>query len=165
VAFRLAASILIKGGSMRKSVGFVTAALLLAAPVQARDWSDQTTGRQTGAFVGAQLHVPLGGKTKAEPRASLGVAPTFTRVSTHGIHTSIGEGLALNLALKSKPQLTLAGVRADRALGLAARDGPDMEAKNGISTGGWIAIGVGTVLVAGAVGFALWVDSIEDNED
>jgi hypothetical protein len=40
-----------------------------------------------------------------------------------------------------------------------------MEAKNGISTGGWIAIGVGTVLVAGAVGFALWVDSIEDNED
>ena len=78
---------------MRKSLGFVTATLLVATPVHARDWADQTTGRQTGAFVGAQLHVPLSGKTKEQPRASLGVAPTFTRVSTRGVHTSIGEGL------------------------------------------------------------------------
>jgi hypothetical protein len=41
----------------------------------------------------------------------------------------------------------------------------DPDNKSGISTAGWVAIGVGTVLVAGAVGFALWVDAIEDNED
>jgi hypothetical protein len=150
---------------MRKSLGFVTAALLLATPVQAQDWADQTTGQHTGAFVGAQVHVPLGGKSMARPRASLGVAPAFTRVSARGVHTNIGNGVALTLAPKSKPELRLAGVRADRALGLTARGGAGMGAKNGISTGGWIAIGVGTVLVAGAVGFALWVDSIEDNED
>ena len=60
---------------MRKSLGFVTATLLVVTPVHARDWADQTTGRQTGAFVGAQLHVPLSGKTKEQPRASLGCCP------------------------------------------------------------------------------------------
>ncbi len=150
---------------MHKSLAFVSAILLLAAPLQARDWTDQTTSRQTGAFAGAQLHVPLGGKGKARARALLGVAPTFTRASTHGVHTTIGDGLALSFTPGAKPNLTLAGIRADRALGLAQEKGPAVSRKQGVSTAGWIAIGVGTVLVAGAVGFALWVDAIEDNED
>jgi hypothetical protein len=150
---------------MRKSLGFVTAALLLAAPVQARDWADQTTGQHTGAFAGAQVHIPLGGKTKARARASLGVAPTFSRLSTHGIHTTIGEGLALTLAPKSKPQLTLAGVRADRALGLTSADGSVSGRKQGVSTLGWVGIGVGAVLIAGVVGVALWADHISDCEE
>ena len=150
---------------MRKSLGFVTAALLVATPVHARDWADQTTGRQTGAFVGAQLHVPLSGKTKERPRASLGVAPTFTRVSTRGLHTSIGEGLALSITPRSKPQLTLAGARADRALGLTAANGRATGRGQGVSTLGWVGIGVGAVLVVGVVGVALWADHVSDCEE
>jgi len=150
---------------MRKSVGFVTATLLLATPLQARDWADQTTGRHTGAFAGAQLHVAFGGKTNARPRASLGVAPAFSRASTHGVHTTIGEGLALSLAARSKPQVTLAGVRADRAFGLTTANGSASGRKQGISTLGWVGIGVGAVLVAGVVGVALWADHISDCEE
>jgi hypothetical protein len=148
---------------MRSALAFITAASLLASPAAAHDYSAGDV--RTGTFVGARLHVPIGGKAMERPHASLGIGPTLTRVSNREIRTRIGEGLALDLTPGKKVELKLAGLRADRALGLTTRNGPNKDGKNGISTGGWVAIGVGTVLIAGAVGFALWVDSIEDNED
>jgi opacity protein-like surface antigen len=151
---------------MHKSLGFIAAAALLAAPAQAHDWADQTTGRHTGAFVGAQLHVGFRGKTIERPRATLGIAPTFSRMSTHaGVHTSIGEGLALSFGAKSKPELTFGGVRADRALGFTSENGRAADGKQGVSTAGWIGIGVGTLLVIGVVGVALWADHVSDCEE
>jgi hypothetical protein len=151
---------------MHKSLGFIVVAALLAAPAQAHDWADQTTGRNTGAFVGAQLHVGFRGKAIERPRATLGIAPTFSRMSTHGgVHTNIGEGLALSFAPKSKTELTFGGVRADRALGFTSQNGQTAGRKQGVSTAGWIGIGVGTVLVVGAVGVALWADHVLDCEE
>ena len=77
------------------------------------------------------------------------------------IQTRIGEGLALNFQGKSKPTLTVAGVRADAAM----QDRVGERNRSGISTGGWIAIGVGTVLVAGAIGAALFIDAVNDNSE
>ena len=151
---------------MHKTLGFIAAAALLAAPVQARDWADQTTSRHAGTFVGAQLHVGFRGKAIERPRATFGIAPTLSRMSTHGgVHTRIGEGLALSFAASSKPELTFGGVRADRALGFTRDDGRATGLKQGVSTAGWIGIGVGTVLVVGAVGVALWADHVLDCEE
>src|SRR3954452_15195243 len=106
---------------MRKSLGLV-AAVSLALPAQAHEWADQTTGRHTGAFVGAQFKMAFHGRKVEALRASLGIAPAFSRVSTHGVHTNIGDGLALSITRGAKPNLTLGGVRAHTALGLT-RDG------------------------------------------
>ena len=57
------------------------------------------------------------------------------------VKTTIGEGIALNLG--RKPTLTLAGVPADQALGLRPSNEVDAGQKMGVSTGGWIAIGLG----------------------
>jgi hypothetical protein len=40
-----------------------------------------------------------------------------------------------------------------------------MSNKQGVSTGGWIAIGVGTAVVVAAAGFALWADHVIDCEE
>jgi hypothetical protein len=77
--------------------------------------------------------------------------------------TRIGDGLALNLAGK-KPTIMLAGRPAKAALGFERIDGRHEDTKLGISTGGWVAIGAG-IVAAAAVGFALWVDEIDDHSD
>jgi hypothetical protein len=150
---------------MRKILIGLVATAMLAAPTQAAHWQDRTADARPGAFVGARVQLPLGHNV-AQPRASLGIAPTQSRISSNGmVRTRIGEGLALNLNADRKPTLTLAGVPAGHALGLETRRSTDPNHKAGISTGGWIAIGVGTAVVAGAVAFALWVDAINDNSD
>jgi len=150
---------------MRRIIISLALVGLVSAPAQARDWSEQAADRHAGAFVGAQFRVSFDGSRLEKPRASLGVAPTLSRISNSGVHTTIGDGLALSLNEESRPELTLAGVRADRALGLTRESGPALNTKQGVSTGGWIAIGVGTVLVVGAVGFALWADHVIDCEE
>ena len=147
-----------------KMLWAAAAAAVIAAPLQATAFDQSAV--QPGAFAGARFQLALGGKTGAQPRASLTIAPTQSRISNNGmIRTRIGDGIALNLTGREKPTITLAGVRADEALGLTAQRMRDPDNKSGLSTAGWVAIGVGTVLVAGAVAFALWVDAIEDNED
>ena len=75
------------------------------------------------------------------------------------VRTTVGEGLALNFSPRSKPTLTLAGVRADRVLSLAASE--DDDSKRGVSTGVWIAIGVAAAVGVGAL---LYADYCNDNE-
>jgi hypothetical protein len=145
----------------RALVGLVLANIV-AAPIQAAGWENQATDVRPGAFVGARVMLPLGGQAPARPRATLAIAPTLSRISDDGmIQTQIGEGLALNLQGKSKATLTVAGIRADEAF----EDRMGEDNWSGVSTGGWIAIGVGTVLVAGAIGAALFVDAVNDNSE
>ena len=147
---------------MRKILIGMILASLVAAPIQAAGWENQATDVRPGAFVGARVQLPLGGKIPTRPRAALAIAPTLSRISDDGmIDTRIGEGLALNIESRSKPTLTVAGVRADTAL----KDRVGERNRSGISTGGWIAIGVGTVVVAGAIGLALFVDAMNDNSE
>ena len=145
---------------MKIAVMAIIATGLITAPVQAADWSDV----RPGTFVGARL--TIGGKTGKRPVAALTIAPTQTRLSSDGVTSMrIGEGIALNLAPGAKPTLTLAGVRADAVLGLQ-RDGDlNSDRKLGVSTGGWIAIGVGAAVLVGAAVFYNAATSCEDHDD
>jgi hypothetical protein len=149
---------------MHKKLFWLASAALLTVPVQATAAQYDDAGVRTGAFVGARFQVPLGGRAKAKPRAALAIAPTLSRISGNGeVRTSFGEGVAFRL--DSHPTLTLAGMPADQALGLRTSGDPDAKHKQGISNGGWIAIGVGAVVVAAAIyGFALY-DEARDNSD
>ena len=150
---------------MRAILTASIAIAVAATPTQAAGWSQQGSEIRPGAFIGARLKVPLGGSVRSAPRAGLTIAPTQSRISRNGyISSRIGEGVALDLA-GAKPTLALGGVRADQALGLTTRPPTKTDQKSGISTGGWIASGVGTVVVGGLIGFALWVDADNDSSD
>jgi hypothetical protein len=150
---------------MRKTVGLMAGLACISSATQAQVRSDEVVGRSTGVFVGAQFRVPLNGKAKAKPRATLGISPAFSRATMHGTRTAIGDGLGLSFTPGAKPNLTLGAARADRALGLTRRSGPGAHNKQGISTLGWVGIGVGTALVAGVIGLALWADHVSDCEE
>lgn len=141
---------------MKKAGIFMIAGGLITAPVQAADWSDV----RPGTFIGARL--TIGGRTGGRPSAALTIAPTQNRISQNGIgDMTIGEGLALNLTPGARPTLTLAGVRADTALGLQRDRDLDSSKKLGMSTAGWVAVGVGSAaLIFG--GLYLAADHIAD---
>lgn len=129
---------------MHKLIVGCLAATLIATPVQAADQTDV----RFGTFAGAQFKLPIGGATKMRPQARLSVAPTQSRYSADGmIRTRIGEGVALDFTAARKPTLMLAGVRADTALGLRSQERIDADNKLGLSTSGWIGVGVGSVAV------------------
>ena len=149
---------------MRKLCMGLLAASLLGAPAQAAGL-DAASEVRLGAFVGARLQLPLGYANGHRPRAALAIAPTRSQISDSGtIRTAIGEGVAFNLSPGRKPTVTLAGVRADVALGFERQRPVDAENGMGISTGGWIGIGVGTVALA-LGGLYLWADHISDCEE
>ena len=145
---------------MRKSVLFATLATLMMAPVQAAEWQNQSVDTRPGVYIGGRVHMSLGGKAAARPRALLSLAPMLSRTSTIGIvRTNIGEGLALNFGQQSKPTLTLAGVRADQALGLSSGPTTNHGSKSGMSDGAKVAIGVGVGLALVVGGGFLYLSS------
>ena len=137
---------------------------LVTVPIEANAAQYNGPDIRTGAFVGARFQMPLGRRSIAKPRAALAIAPTFSRSSSHGeIQTSIGEGAALNLG--SRPTVTLMGVRADKALGINRSGRVNSENKLGVSSGGWVAIGVGALVLTGGLVFLQVRDAAEDNSD
>ena len=147
---------------MRKLISSLAGAGLFLAPVEAAAAQYEAVDARPGAFVGARFQIAFGGERATKPRAALTIAPTLTRRSDGAeVRTSIGEGFALNIG--RRPTLTLAGVRADQALGIAPSKDVDAEHKLGVSTGGWIAIGVGVIAVAGGLYFLHLMDVAEDN--
>lgn len=147
---------------LRRIIAGLAASGLLAAPAHAGFAEYKVTETQAGLFVGAQFKLSLGGRAAAKPRAVLALSPTTSRVSSRGlVRTDIGEGIAVDFTSNSKPTLTLAGIRADRALGLAGSRRPDDNNKMGLSTGAWVGIGV---LAAIGVTTLLFVDYCHDKE-
>lgn len=143
---------------MKKAGIFMIATGLVTTPVHAADWSDT----RPGAFVGARL--TIGGKTR-RPQAALTIAPTQNRISHNGMSSmKVGEGLALNLTPGARPTLTLAGVRADSALGLQRDRQVDSDEKLGVSSGGWVAIALGSAAII-AGGLYLAADHIADCDE
>ena len=136
--------------------------MTLPAPAIGATYDDANV--RPGTFAGVRLQITLGGKTSRKARAALAIAPTSSRISDGAIvQTRIGEGIALNLG--SRPTVTLAGVRADRALGLVSALGSESDQKLGLSKGGWIAVGVGAVVLGAAIyGFSVY-DAARDNTD
>ena len=150
---------------MRKAVTAIILAILITAQAEAASWQDQPIDSRPGAFLGARLKLPLGHQAKAKPRAEFAFAPTQSRISSSGlVRTRIGEGLAFGIAPKAKPTLTLAGMRADTALGLTRTGRSKAEQKLGVSTGGWVAIGVGAAVVIAGVAYLAWAEHVSDCE-
>jgi hypothetical protein len=149
---------------MHKLILSLATAGMLIVPVGASAAQNEVAHVRPGTFVGARFHIAFGGKQASKPRAAFAIAPTLTSISEGaGVRTRIGEGVALNFG--RKPSLTLAGKRADQALGLTPSKDADARHKLGVSTGGWIAIGIGAVAVAGGLYFVHLVDEAEDNSD
>lgn len=115
---------------------------------------------QVGAFGGLRLHVPLDGEAgERGARLGLALAPTSRTESLRGdSRTRIGEGLELGISGAGPAQLSMAGTPLSRlAQGGDAPRGP----RAGISTVGWIAIGVGVA----AIGTVAWFVHAMNDED
>ena len=138
----------------------VAAQIALAAqPACAADFGDQRAdaGQQHGAFAGARLRIPLGGAAgDRKARAGLTMAPVTQGRQTDGsIRTRFGEGVEYRFAGGSKPELAFGGRSMSQG-----RAGPDGR-KMGISTLGWVGIGVGVVAVILVTAF-VWCDADND---
>lgn len=107
--------------------------------------------QQAGAFAGLRLRMGLDGTAdQRRLRAGLTVAPTLhSRTADGAVHLRIGEGLELGVAERERVRLSLAGTPVNRLA--QGGTGPDGQ-RLGVSTLGWIAIGVGAavVIVVGA---------------
>jgi hypothetical protein len=151
---------------MRKFVTSILAAAVIAGPLHAAPWQDQGSQVRPGMFVGAQFKMSFGGQARSQPRAQLAFAPTRSSFSNSGRATTrIGEGLALDFTSNAKPTLTLAGMRADTALHPQRGIPGDRERKLGISSTGWVAIGLGVAALAGGVYFLHLIHEAEKNSD
>ena len=133
---------------------FLSAQVLASAtPAMAQNFN---TSRETeaGAFGGVRLRIPFGGSAQREPvRAGLAFAPTVrTEYSDGRSRTRIGEGLEFGFAGRGPTQFSLAGTPVNRLV--QGRTGPDGQ-RLGVSTVGWIAIGVGTLLVVALAATAI----------
>jgi hypothetical protein len=148
------------------AAGLVTAVLLSAAhPAVAADFADARDVR-TGAFAGVRLRLPLGGdRARTGVQAGLAVAPAILSTTMDGrSRRGIAEGVELGLRDREPVALRLAGTRIDR-LGVAPANQAPGGRRAGVSTLGWIGIGVGTVVLAVAIGTAILAHEISENDE
>jgi hypothetical protein len=133
-----------------------------AQPAAAADFAAQEQ-RQIGAFLGARLRVPFGGgRDNRQVRAGLTLAPTTHMRGMDGaVRMRLGEGLELGIGPNRPLELSLAGTRIDR-LGLAPGGTAPGGRRAGVSTLGWIAIGVGAAIVVTAAAGYLWLEDALD---
>jgi hypothetical protein len=136
----------------RLTLAVLVAGQLLAAaqPAFAAELTEHRT-REMGAFAGLRLRMPLDGNVQQRQlRAGLTVAPTMHSRTMNGeSRMRIGEGLELGLTGDQPARVSLGGIPVSQlAQGPAGPDGRRM----GVSTIGWIAIGLGAaaVIVVGA---------------
>ena len=133
-------------------VALLASQLLTVAPARAAelDGRGPALGVERGAFAGARLRMPLGGRAGEKAQAGLTLAPALH--DGRG-RVALGEGLEFGVAGRDGPALRMAGRRLDQA-----QVGP----RAGVSTLGAVAIGAGLV----AVGFVVWlVDAANKNTE
>lgn len=130
--------------------GLVAAQSIAAPqPVAAAGFEEMTTA-QSGTFTGARIRLSLGGRQQDRKfRAGLTMAPTLRSQAISGeTRTRFGEGLELGFSGKRPLTLSLGG-RPVSSLLPGGRKSED-EQRLGISTGGYVAIGVGVAALVGA---------------
>jgi hypothetical protein len=105
---------------------------------------------RAGAFAGARLRVPLGGG-RDKPTAGLALTSTL-RSGTSG-ELRFARGAELGFSGSDAPiRLTLAGAPVSRLV--QGRTAPEGR-RQGVSTLGWVAIGVGAVVLVVVVASAI----------
>lgn len=108
---------------------------------------------QVGSFVGARARIPLGATRE---KAHAGLAFTATQRSGETGALRFSTGMELGFAGDAKVRLSLAGRPVSRlGQGGAAPEGRRL----GMSTLGWVGIGVAVVAVGGVLWF---VDAMND---
>ena len=146
---------------------FASALALLATSAQPLAAAELATEQQSrlGAFGGVLMQVPFGARgAEAAPRVGLAFGPMRQSQSIGGAtRTRFGDGLELGFGGGERgARLTLAGTRIDR-LGLAPNGhAPEGGHRAGVSTLGWVAIGVGAAVVIGLGGTYLWLEDALD---
>jgi hypothetical protein len=129
---------------MKFFAGAVLVAATLAQPASAAELpSDRgTAATQVGTFAGARVRVPLGGHRE---KAQAGLALTSTVRSGATGELRFAKGAELGFASDDTAiRLTLGGTPVSRLA--QGGEGPGGR-RQGVSTLGWIAIGVGAALV------------------
>jgi hypothetical protein len=132
---------------------FAAQTLTAAQPVMAAGMVE-APDRQVGAFAGFRLRVPLDGDARKRPiRAGLAVAPMLRTGNRDGeVRTRFGEGLELGIAGENPARLSLAGTPVSQ---IGQGQAGSRDRRLGVSTLGWVAIGVGALVVvvvaAGAI--------------
>ena len=144
---------------------FLLAGQLLAAPQPtfAAELTEPRT-REMGAFAGLRLRMPLDGDARERQlRAGLTVAPAMhSRTISGESRTRIGEGLELGLTAGQPARLSLAGTPvSELGRGPVGPDGRRLNA----STGEWIAIGAGAVVVLLGVAYLVFAEMMDCDAD
>jgi hypothetical protein len=126
----------------------------LTAPAAAADLHQERVGapNQTSAFAGARLRVSLGG---GRERPQIGLAITSVRRSGASGELRFARGLELGSAGEGPIRLSVSGTPVSRLGG--GRPGPEGR-RMGVSTIGWVAIGVGVLAVSYLALFELCKD-------
>jgi hypothetical protein len=143
---------------MRKSLiaGIVAGQIVAAAqPVMAAELNQDRMAapNQISAFAGARLRIPLGGGHE-KARAGLALTSTLRGGATGELRFARGAELGMSGG-GSSVRLTLGGMPVSRLT--QGRAGPD-GGKLGVSTIGWVAIGVGALAVTYFALFSLCRD-------
>ena len=137
--------------------------LTAAQPAFGAELTEQRS-REMGAFAGLRLRMPLDGDVRQRQlRAGLTLSPTMHSRSSNGeSRTRIGEGLELALTGNQPPRLMLGGTPVSRLV--QGPVGPNGQRLNA-STGEWVAIGVGGVVVLLGVGWLVFSEMMDCDED
>lgn len=130
------------------TIAALAAAQLMTQPAMAAELGDErgAVAARQGAFAGARFRVALDGTGARKAQAGLTLAPMLHGRQADGrTVTRFGEGMELRLTGgETRPKLAFGGRTLAQLT--EGRQGPDGR-KAGVSTLGWIAIGVGVAAV------------------
>ena len=145
------------------AVVIVAHVAVCAAPAHAADLLEEARQREThtGAFAGARLRVSLGG-VRESTRAGMVVAPSVHVIANGASRLRIGEGLEYGVSDRRPAGISLAGRRITDISGVQRQ--PEGQRRN-VSTLGWVAIGAGVVVVAGAVFMGWLIHEANENTE
>jgi hypothetical protein len=121
---------------------------LAVQPVRAAELQREVAGpNQVGSFVGARMRVPLGATRE---KAQAGLAFTATQRAGETGMLRFSKGMELGFSGDNKVRLSLAGKPVSQLR--QGSEGPDGR-KLGVSTIGWVGIGIGVAVIGTAVWF------------
>ena len=124
----------------------------------------ETRSREMGAFAGLRVRMPLDGDARQlRIRAGLALAPAMHSRSAAGeTRSRIGEGLEFGLVGHEPGRFSIGGTPVSQlGQGPIGPDGRRLSA----STGEWIAIGAGAVVVVLGVAYLVFTEMMDCDAD
>ncbi|NJS13603.1 MAG: hypothetical protein HC788_02065 [Sphingopyxis sp.] len=141
---------------MKKLTGLLVATSMMTSPAAAQHMTTQGSGLQRAeAVVAVGITIPIGGSKRSDP-ARVDLRMTRDTLQADGSRLS---------DLTGRPLRTSIGLALDRNMEnhllINGRPLPEKDQRLGISTVGWVAIGVGVLVVGGAVLYQVADDASE----